>query len=805
MRSVLNALRGLARAPGFALLAIVALALGIGANAAIFSVINTIFLRPLPYAEPERLMQVTSSDTVQQVDNLGMSWPRIEAIRARQDVFESIGVSIGTAFTVTGGETPEQVTGMQVSHDFFPTLGVAPRLGRNFTADEDRDGGALVAIVSHTYWQRTLGGREDVLGSILQLDGRAHTIVGVMPRQLSAFPMNQVQVWTAQPKNVSFLVPVQIEGGGFFFNLVGRLKPGVSPERAREAVRVIAAADAQAHPTNADAKAVAEVGPMLQALVGNQRQTFSLLFAAVSCLLMLAAANVANLVLTRHIARRKQLAIRFALGARRRHVLAEMVSENLLLALAGAALGLMLAWWGLGLLKVANIGAIPRLEEISIDAPVLLFTLGIAVATGLLLGLIPLFQLRESALGHALHDANRESTAGRGQHRLRAGLLVGEIALSFLLLVGAALLVTSAIQMQRVDPGFRADGVLTGLIQAPQNRYPDGSIALANFYGALRERLARIPGVRAAAIGDSVPLNGFAGGAPYAPTGRALPPIAEQKNGLRHIVSAGYFSTLGIPLLHGRDFNERDTPETPAAIIINETLARAEFPNQDPLGKHLVTGMGQREAEIVGVVADVRTVNLTQEPVAEFFHPSAQRPENFAFLIVRVTGDPAGFTESLRQALKDVDPAIALTNVNTLDAIVAQNSADRRLTTNLLAGFALLALFLASFGVYAVMAYSVGQRNAEFGIRLALGAPPIAVRRMVLRQGVVLALWGLGIGLACALIAAFLMRGLLFGVHPGNPITYLGIGTILLGVAALASWLPARRAANVPAVTVLRS
>jgi putative ABC transport system permease protein len=805
MGSLSNALRGLLRSPGFALIAVAALALGIGANAAIFSVINAIFLRPLPYVAPEQLMQMVSVDAQQQQDNLGVSWPRIEAIRERQEVFSSLGVSIGTAFTVTGGETPEQVNGMQVSHDFFPTLGVAPSLGRTFIADEDRAGGAPVALISHDYWQRAYGARADILGQTLMLDGRAHTVIGVMPKRLSAFPMNQVQVWTARPKEVSFLVPVQIDGGGFFFNLIGRLKPGVSEAQAREAVRRIAAAQAQASPTHADAKASADIKPMLQALVGNQRQTFTLLFGAVSCLLLLAAANVANLVLTRHISRRKQLAIRFALGARRRHVLAELVCENLMLAVLGATLGLLLAWWGLQLLKAANIANVPRLDEIAVDGTVVAFTLGIALLTGLVLGLIPGLQLREAALGNALHDANRESTSGRGQNRMRSGLLVGEVALSFLMLVGASLLVTTAIQLQRVDPGFRAQGVLTALIQVPQTQYPDGSVALANFYSALQSRLASIPGVQSAAIGDTLPLSGFNGPAPYAVLGRPIPPMAEQQNGLRHIVSAGYFNTLGVPLLRGRDFNERDTPNTPAAIIINETMARKEFPDGDPIGQRVVTGMGQREAEIVGVVADTRTLDLTQAPVAEFYHPTAQRPENFVFLLVRTSGEPTALTESVRRALKETDPTIALTNVATLEDVVAQNSADRRMTTNLLSGFAVLALLLASFGVYAVMAYSVSQRKAEFGIRLALGAQPVAVRRMVLRQGMMLTAWGLALGLAAALAGAYLIRSLLYGIDPSNPLTYAAVGALLLVVAALASWLPARRAARVPAIAVLRS
>lgn len=804
MLPIRQAIRSLAKAPGFAVLAILAMALGIGANSAIFSVIHGVLLAPLPYPDAQRLVQVTSADAKLQLDNAALSWPRWELLRERRDLFESIGAGVGTAFTVTGGELPERINGMHVTASFFPTLGVTPQLGRAFGADEDVDGAGDVVLLSHGYWQQHFGGREDVLGATLLLDGRPHTVVGVMPRSLSAFPLNQVQAWTPRPRAVSFMAPVQAEQGAYFLNVVARLAPGVELAQARAAVAAIDAQYDAAHPHHVDVGTQSRVVPLLELLVGDQRGPFGLLFGAVACLLLLAAANVANLVLSRQVGRTKQFALRLAVGARRRHIVAELVAENVLLCLVGAAIGLLLAQFAIEALR-AQAAGVPRIDEVGLGLPVVAFTLALALACGLALGLLPALQLRGLALGTTLRDAGRETTAGRGQQRVRAGLMVGEVALSFVLLAAAGLLVLSAVRLARVEPGFRADGVLTGFAQVPADRYPDGSEALANFYRDLQQRLAAIPGVERAAVGDNVPLNGFAAPAPFAVVGRPIPPLPEQESAQRRIVSAGWFSTLGIPLLRGRDFGAQDTPATSASIIVNEAFARRAFGGEEALGRRVVTGMGQREATIIGVVGDIRSLDLATPPAPEMYHPTAQRPENFAFLLLRGAGDPAALAPAMRRALAEVDPGIALTNVDTLPALVAQADANRRLVADLLVAFALSALLLAAFGVYAVMSYGVGQRRAEFGIRLAIGAPPAALRAMVLRQGLRLAATGIAIGLAGALALAHGMRGMLFGVEPGDPATYAAIALGLLAIAAAASWVPARRAARVPAVEALRS
>jgi len=804
MHTIRFAFRSLRKAPGFALVAVLALALGIGANSAIFSIVRAIFLRPLPYANPHELVQLTSTIAERELNGVGFSWPRMLAVRERQQAFSQMAVSAPTGFTVTGGGDPEQVQGLQVSHEFFPLLGVQPFLGRVFLPEEDRPGGEPVAVLSHGMWERRFGASREVIGKPILLDGQAHTIIGVMPRSLSAFPMNQVAVWTSRPAEVSYLVREQIDSGGFYFNVAGRLKPGVSIEAAREQVAAIAAAYALAFPTHVDAPASADVEFLLDQLVGDDRLTYGLLFAAVACVLLIVCANVANLVLARYAGRRKQVAIRFALGARRRHVIAEFIAENVLLALLGGALGLALAAWSIGL--VVHLGAdfIPRADEIGLDGMVVAFTLGLSLLTGLVLGLIPALQVAKPDLTDALKDAGREATGGRRQNRIRSSLMVAEVAVSFVLLVAATLLINSFVRVQNVSPGFDPEGVFAGFVQVPPVQYPERSEALANFYSRLYQGLAAIPGATSVALNDSPPLTGANGPSPFAVVGRAVPPLAEQPLALRHLISPNAFGVLGIPIVQGRDFNERDTPSSTPVVIINQAMARQAFPGEDPLGKRIVSGMLQLTQEVVGVVADTHTQDLTTPPTAEMYYPILQRPENFVSVLVRTDGDPAALAGSVRAALKAIDPGIPLNQPTTMAQFVADSMADRRLTMVLLAAFAGLALVLASLGVYSVMAYSVGQRAGEIGLRMALGARATDVRTMVVRHGLALTGIGIAIGLATALALTRLMNTLLYGVGASDPLTYLGIAALLAAVAALACWMPAQRAARVDPMVALR-
>jgi predicted permease len=804
METIRYAVRSLRKSPGFSAVAIVALALGIGANTAIFSLVEAIFLEPLPFTEPQRIVQLNSSAPEQQILNAGLSWPRLEAIRARQRAFADLSVSTFVAYTVTGIGDPEQVFAQMVSENFFSLLGVRPAIGRTFTAEEGLPGGPPVVVLSHGFWQRQFGGRADAVGGSLTLDGRAHTIVGVLPASAAAFPLQQTELFTARPFEAPFLNRKQIDDGGYFFNVLARLAPGAELEQARAEMELVQKSYAQTHSTNVDAKSAITVTPWLDNLVGDQGATYATLFGAVAAVLLIACANVANLVLARFSKRRKEIGVRVALGARRAHVVGHLMAESVLLSLAGAALGLLFAWASLRVVTRVGANFIPRAAEIGLDPAVLGFTLAVALATGVALGLVAALQTPMGALASTLGDASRGSTADRRRNRFRGALLVAEVAASFVLLVATGLLVSSFLEIRDVEPGFRPEGVFVGFVAIPPERYPWRADVTVAFYRALYHRLQEIPGARQVALSDNPPLSGNNGQSPYAVIGRPLPPPSERPLAIRHLISPGRFALLGVPIVAGRDFDERDTPASTQVIVINQAMARRLFPGEDPLGKRMVTGMMGLEAEIVGVVADTRTQNLTAPPVPEMYYPVLQRPEQFTGILIRTDGDPATLTGAVRAALAEVDPTVALTNVGTLEQLVEQSTADRELTMRLLVVFAGLALVLASLGVYSVMAYSVAQRGDEIGVRMALGASAEEVQRMVLRQGMTLAGVGLAIGGAAALAAARLMRAMLFEVGAADPAVYLPIAALLAGVAALACWIPSRRAARVDPVQALR-
>ncbi|MEO5763115.1 MAG: ABC transporter permease [Vicinamibacteria bacterium] len=804
MRLWTQAVRQLFRSPGFVAVAAIALALGIGSTTTIFSIVRAVFLRGLPYADAGALVQLRSSVPEQQIIGAGFSYPRYEAVRDRQTVFSQLSYAAFTAFTLTASQgDPEQVQGIQAAADYLPVLGLTPALGRGFSAEEDRPGGPDVVVLSDGLWQRRFGGRQDILGQSINLDGRPHTIIGVMPRAASQFPLNQIGVWTPRPQEVSFLVRQQIDGGGFFFAVIGRLKPSVTVEAARVQIGEIARSYATTHASNADAKSSADVDSLLDAAVGDQRQTYILLFAAVACLLLIASANVANLSLARYAARRKQIAIRYALGAGRLHVMAEMVAENIVLALFGGGIGVALAKAVLGFVKQWAGNRIPRVEEISLDPAVLLFAFGVSILTGVVLGILPAWQLAKPDLTDALKENSRDTSGGRKGSQTRSILLVTEVAVSFVLLVAAGLLVSSFMKIQRVDPRFRAEGVLLAGVAPPGTRYPDRSEALVQFYARLLERARALPGVTSAAIADSPPLAG-GGQSPFAVVGQAIPPLGKQPLALRHIVSDGFFKLIGVSITRGRDFDGTDTRESRQVIIINETMAKHAFSGRDPIGEQLVTGMLQKQAEVVGVVSDARSIDLAAARIAEMFYPVFQRPEGFSNIMVKTNGEPLSLLPTVRQALAQVDGELPLNNPVAYTTVIERNTAVRRMIMTLLSSFATVALLLAMFGVYSVMAYGVGQRTSEIGVRMAMGALPGQVQGMVVKQGLRLAMIGVGAGIIGALVVTRAMQSLLFETPAADPLIYLAIAALLTSIAAFACWLPARRAARVDPLVALR-
>jgi putative ABC transport system permease protein len=793
------AVRQLIKSPGFTFIAVLGLALGIGANVALFSVVNSVFLRPLAFHEPDRLVRLSSTNTATNFIRVGFSYPRFLEVQQRQQVFSDLAVSIFSPFTLTGRGDPEQVLGLRASAALLPTLGLVPQLGRNFSADEDRAGEPVV-LISHRFWQRHFNGQQSAVGQAITLDGRPYSIIGVLSDAAASFPLNQAEIWVPRPDQIPFLVPAQINGGGFYFQAIARLRPGVSLEQAREAMNVIAAGYRQAHASNVDAPSQIEVVPLLEDAVGQQRRSYLMLFGAVGCVLLIACANIANLLLARFAARRKEIAARFALGASRRDVVLQLVTESMLIAVLGGALGLVLATAALRVIVTSGGDLIPRVLDIGLDPVALGFTIVVTLITGLAIGLLPALQASAVNVLETLKEASRGST-GTGQ-RLRASLLVAEVSLSVALLVAAGLLLTSFARLQRVDPGFKPDGIFTAQLVFPPQRFDREK--LVAFYEQFYQRLSALPGATSAALTDRVPLTGNLTPAPVAVMGTSLPPLSERPNANRHLVSPRYFQTLGIPIRAGRDFDERDSARVPHVVIVNETFARRLFPGVDPIGRTLVTGMAQLPSRVVGVVADVRGETLNAPPEADYFLPALQRPEAFTNILVRTQGNPVAMAPVVRDALRAVDPDLPLQQPQALTTAIAQTVADRKLALMLLGSFAALALLLASLGVYSVMAHLVAFRTSEIGIRMALGATPGAVMRMVLGHSSRLTLVGIVLGVAGGVAVSRLMRQALFEVNPGNPLIYLAVSGTLLLVALAASWFPARRATRIDPVIALR-
>jgi putative ABC transport system permease protein len=793
------ATRQLLKSPGFTLVAILGLALGIGANVALFSVVNSVLLRPLPYHEPDRLVRLASTNRANDLIRVGFSFSRFLDVQQRQQVFSDLALSAGNPFTLTGrGGDPEQVIGLHASASLLPTLGLQPIVGRNFSPDEDRPGGPRVVLISEQMWQQRFNRDAAVLGQGLMLDGAPYAIVGVLPEAATAFPLNQQQIWVPRPAEVPYLQALQ--GGGYWFQAIARLKPGISLEQARAAMNVIAAGYRTAHPENVDAPSAIELLPLLDDAVGAQRESYLLIFGAVACVLLIACANIANLLLARFAGRRREIAARFALGASRGEVVRQLVSESMLLAVLGGAVGLLLAKWALRALVAVGADLIPRVAEISIDPVALGFTLTATLVTGLLIGLLPAMQASRVNVLDALKAAGPGSV-GSGRH-LRAGLQVVEVSLSLVLLIAAGLLLTSFARLQRVNPGFEPEGVFTAQIALPRQYSP---AKVTEFYERFYQRLATLPGASSAALSERLPLTGGQTPTVVAVAGRPIPPLSERATATRHLVSPRYFSTLGIPLRAGRDFDERDNTRVPHVVIINDTFARRHFPGEDPIGRTLVTGMVQRPSRVVGVVADIRGEQLNTPPEPEYFLPVLQRPETPTNVLVRSHLPPAAVAPLVREALRTIDPDLPLLQADALTTRIAQTVASRKLALMLLAAFAALALVLASLGVYSVMAHLVAFRTSEIGLHMALGASPNAVMRMVLGHAGRLTLVGIMFGIGGALVVSRLMRQALFDVDPAEPFVYIALSVTLLLVAECASFFPARRATRIDPVIALRT
>jgi putative ABC transport system permease protein len=803
MKDFRYALRQLLRQPGFTILAVVALALGIGANTVLFSAVNTLFLRPLSYPHPEELVRVWGSFPERGLDRANVSWPRFTSWRDQQQSFTEFAAQSFTGFTMTGRGDPVNINGLRVTENFFRTLGVQPLLGRVFNPEEDRPGGANVALLSHTFWQKNFGGENGILGQAITLNGTPFTVIGVLPPSVQ-FPFGQQQVWLPRVFEQEGLPPDIIERGTGFLTILARMKPGLNRAQVDEQMRMIDRRYQTANPEKVDAKAGISVVSFHEDLVGQQRPMMLTLFAAVGCVLLVGCANVANLLLARFTARRKEIAIRTALGATRARIVFQFLAESILTAVIAGVLGILLSIWGLDLLKKVAENFLPRVREISLDVNVLLFAVGLSLITGIVLGLVPALHASRSDPIDSLKDSSRGST-GRQAGRLRAGLLIAEVALSLVLVVGAVLLVDSFRRLQNVDPGFRAQGITTFFVGLPPGSYPDVERQGLFFQNAL-EKLKALPGVTQAAGASNLPAsdNGNTR-SPAAVEGRPLPPVSDRTIAVRSTITPGFFETLGIPIKQGRDFNWRDRPNAPLVVIINESMAKKLFPGENPIGRRLITGIASIPREVVGVSGDVRAENLSLPPGLEMYYPAAQIDGAFLSLVLRSERPPSSLRTEAIAAVHSLDPGLPIDQVQSYTELLSQASADRRLSMYLLGGFAGLALLLAGMGIYSVIAYGVAQRTNEFGIRFALGAAARDVIGLVMKEGLRLSAVGLVVGLGLSLAVTRLMQRLLFEVSPRDPWLYSGVALFICAVAALACFVPAMRATRIDPMEALRT
>ena len=789
---------------GFTAVAVVALALGIGANSAIFSVVNTVLLRPLPYREPGRLVMVWEDDTKHGFPNDTPAAANYIDWRDQNQVFEGMAAMADQSFNLTGAGDPERIDGKRVNASLFELLGVAPQHGRAFAAEEDRPGANKVVILSHALWQRRFGSDAGVVGRSLTLNGESHTVVGVMPVGFQ-FPDREAELYVP----IAFTQQEAASRGRHYLEVVARLKPGVTLEQARAEMSTIAARLQQQYPEQ-NTELGASVEPLHEHLVGDIRPALLVLLGAVGFVLLVACANVANLLLARAAVRQKEIALRTALGASRMRLVRQFLTESVLLAVLGGVVGLLLSVWGVTILKSFIPENISQVKAIAVDARVLGFTVLVTLLTGLVFGLAPALQASRFNLNETLKEGGRDAASARGGNRVRGLLVVAEVAVSLVLLVGAGLLINSFLRLRSVDPGFRTDNLLTMSVVLPQQKYPDHTRRTA-FYTDMIRRVEALPGVRSAGVTNWIPLVRQGDSIGVTVEGQPVPVPGQGKLPIlmTRVVSPHYFGTMGIQVLQGRVFEEgKDRVDSPCVLVIGETVARKFWPGESAVGKRIAPGTPKSPedwCQIVGVVRDVKQLELVAEPKPQAYLSYAQAGF-FAprFLVVSTEGDPLALADAVRKTVWEVDQDQPVSNVNTMEGVLSESIARQRFTTLLLGVFAGVALVLAAVGIYGVMSYSMAQRTREIGIRMALGAQQRDVLKLAVGQGLKLVALGVGLGLLGALALTRLMSSLLFNVSATDPATLVVISLVLIAVALLASYIPARRAAKVDPLIALR-
>lgn len=808
LKDLRYAIRMLIKKPGFTAIAVITLALGIGANTAIFSVVYAVLLRPLPYAEPDRLVLLWTRLEKIGLEQNWVSEPEVLDFREQSQLFESFGVVSGTSFVLTGGVEPEQVNGAEISTNFFSVLRTKIKAGRDFSPDEEIPGAPRVAILSHSFWQSHYGGEQSVLGTTVYLSGKPATVVGVLPPNFTLMVPQEALV----PANVDVWTPYAVEYAkqdrdSHGLTVIARMKPGVTLAQAQEEMNGIAGRLYTQYYTHTgfEVKVVSLHGD----IVKKMRPALLVLLAAVGFVLLIACANVANLLLGRAAAREKELAIRAALGAGRIRLLRQLLTESVLLALLGGAAGVMLAGWGVDALLALSPADLPRIDEVTINGRVLMLTFAVAALTGVLFGLIPALKASSINLSKTLKEGSR-SVAGGGSHRLRRVIVVAEIALSLVLLVGAGLLMRSFLRLMRVDPGFDSHNVLTMKVQVPRSKYKDGP-AVANFSQQLLEKIQALPGVESAGAVSHLPLSGdywggtltFEGVTANAERGNLASFEVDQR-----VITPDYFAAMKTPLLEGRSFTLQDVSGKPVVAVIDETLAHRLWPDVSPIGRRFTFGRFPEKpdiwVEIVGVVRHIRHHKLDANVREEVYYPHAMRSFSGMTLAIRTTSDPLSLTGAVREAVRSIDRDQPVYRIRTMDELVAAARAPARFTLLLLLVFAGVAAVLAVVGIYGVISHAVTERTHEIGVRMALGADASDVLKLVVGQGLILTLIGIAIGLIASLVVTRVMTGLLYGVTATDAVTFVSVPFLLTGVALAASFVPARRAMSVDPMTALR-
>jgi predicted permease len=788
-------LRSLLKRPGFTAIALLALALGIGANTAIFSLVNAVILQPLPYRDPDRLISVYGTRNRSTQGSVGPT--DFLDYRSQNKTFEQFAASgsMMLPMNLTGSGEPERLNASIITGNYFDTFGVRPALGRGFSLENEKTGQDHVTVLSHAFWQTRFGGDPNIVNKTINLDGKAYEVLGVMPAEV-VLPQ-PAQLWV--PINFDADPEMKMRNARFLRG-IGRLKEGVTLDQAQTDTDLIAAQLEQQYPDSNTGWSLRLI-PLREILVGGSRTMLFILFGAVGFVLLIACANVANLLLVRAAARQKEIAMRTALGASRLRIIRQMITESLLLAIFGGALGALLAVAGVKLLVSLGEDNIPRTANVKIDATVLAFTLLISLATGLLFGLAPAIRTMKENLVDALKDGIRGGSEATVKNRTRSLLVVFESAIAVMLLIAAGLLIRSLVALQNVDPGFDPNNVLTLRVDLPRQKYNTPEKA-SNFFEQLETRVAGLPGVEAVGLITDLPLSGEARDMPYRVEGRPATSDIAFVDFRR--VNKNYFSAMRIPLRRGRNFTEQEVRQSDKAIVVSQAFVDSVFPNEEALGKRLIIWSGIRNEpyEIIGIVGDTRYQSLQGEPSATMYVPT--RELLFVNLVIRTQGDPLSLVGGVRKEVNALDPDQPIAAIRPMTEWVAMSAAGARYRTTLLGLFALLAMILAATGIYGVMSYSVAQRTQEIGVRMALGARPLDVLKLVVRQGMMLALIGVIVGLAGALALTRVMSSLLFGVTERDPITFVAVAALLIVVAFISCFVPAHRATRVDPLIALR-